>query len=87
MRQKLVHEQLDPPMEALMTDHKLKIGEPDVERAARQDDATRYLALHTGISPHLARDLIRAYGSDLEKLMKAARGLAGSKPSPRSSRV
>jgi hypothetical protein len=29
--------------------------------------------------------LIGAYGNDREKLMKAAKGLAGAKPSPRSS--
>lgn len=71
-----------------MADQNSKTSEHDRERAAgSQDDDARYLAQHTGISPYLARELIKAYGSDLEKLMKVAKGLAGSKPSPRSSRV
>ena len=33
----------------------------------------RYLAEHTDLSPHQARDLVRQIGTDRAKLMKAAK--------------
>lgn len=69
-----------------MPDDKTKIGKQDRERVAGgQDYEAQHLANETGITPELARDLIKAYGNNREKLLQAAKGLAS--PRPRSSRT
>ncbi len=71
-----------------MADDKSMIGKQDRDRVAGgQDYEVQYLAKETGVTPEQARQLIKAYGNDREKLMKAAKGLASAKPSPRSSRI
>ena len=71
-----------------MADDKTKTGKQDRDRVAGgQDYEVQYLAKEAGVTPEQARQLISAYGNDREKLMKAAKGLAGRKPSPRSSRA
>jgi hypothetical protein len=71
-----------------MADDKTNIGGQDRARVAGgQNYEVLHLARETGVTPEQARQLISAYGNDREKLMKAAKGLAGRRPSPRSSRV
>ena len=71
-----------------MADDKSKTGQQDRDRVAGgQDYEVRHLAKESGVTLEQALQLIRAYGNDREKLMKAAKGLAGAKPSPRSSRI
>lgn len=71
-----------------MADDKSKTGKQDRDRAAGgRDYEVQHLAKDAGITPEQARQLIQAYGNDREKLMKAAKGLASGKPSPRSSRI
>lgn len=40
---------------------------------AREDELAVYLAENTDLSPNQARELIRLYGDDREKLLEAAR--------------
>jgi len=69
-----------------MADDKSKTGKQDRNRVAGgQDYEVQHLAQETGVTQQQARDLIRAYGNDREKLMQAAKGL--NSPSPRSSRT
>ncbi|RLP26325.1 DUF3606 domain-containing protein [Mesorhizobium sp. YM1C-6-2] len=71
-----------------MADDKSKTGQQDRDRVAGgQDYEVQHLAKETGVTLEQALQLIRAYGNDREKLMKAAKGLANNKPSPRSSRL
>ena len=71
-----------------MADDKTKTGKQDRDRVAGgQDYEVQYLAKETGVTSQQARQLIKAYGNDREKLLKAAKSLASAKPSPRSSRV
>jgi hypothetical protein len=69
-----------------MADDKSKAGKQDRDRVAGSEDyEVQYLAKEAGVTPEQARQLIRAYGNDREKLMQAAKGLA--KPRVRSSRT
>jgi len=69
-----------------MADDKTKTGEQDRDRVAGgQDYEAQHLANEAGVTPDKARDLIKAYGNDREKLMQAAKSLA--KPRVRSSRT
>lgn len=71
-----------------MADDKGKTHQRDRSKVAgSQAYEVLYLAQQTGISQDQAWQLVRAYGNDREKLMKAAKGLAGTKPNVRSSRV
>ena len=71
-----------------MADDKGKTDQRDRSKVAGgQDYEIEYLTRQTGVTPDQARQLIAAYGNDREKLMKAAKGLAGTKPNVRSSRV
>ena len=40
---------------------------------SREAELAMYLAEHTDLSPNQARELIRRYGEDREKLLEAAR--------------
>jgi hypothetical protein len=72
----------------VMADDKTKVGKQDRDRVARGEDyKVQHLARETGLSPDQARILIKAYGNDREKLMKAAKMLATAKPRVRSSRI
>ena len=63
-----------------MADDKTKTGKQDRLRVVGgQDYEVQYLAKETGILAEQARILIRCYGDDLEKVMRAAKVLA-SKP-------
>ena len=63
-----------------------KTGNRDRKRlAGGEDREVVYLTQQTGVSAEHARELIRAYGNDRDKLMKAAKGLA--QPRVRSSRL
>jgi hypothetical protein len=68
-----------------MADDKSKTGKQDRVRVAGQDDEVQHLAKEAGVTSEQARSLIKAYGNDGEKLMKAAKALAS--PKPRSSRT
>ena len=69
-----------------MADNKAKTDTRDRSKVAGgQDYEIQYLTQHAGISADQARDLVKAYGNDREKLMQAAKGLA--KPNVRSSRT
>jgi glycerol-3-phosphate dehydrogenase len=71
-----------------MADDKGKTDQRDRSKVASgQDYEIEYLTRQIGITPDQARQLIKAYGNDREKLMRAAKGLAGTKPNVRSSRV
>lgn len=61
-------------------------GNQGRDRAAGgQDYEVEYLTRHAGITPEQARDLVKAYGNDREKLMQAAKVFA--RPNVRSSRT
>jgi glycerol-3-phosphate dehydrogenase len=71
-----------------MADDKSKAGKQDRDRVAGgQDYEVQYLAKDTGVTAEQARQLIKAYGNDREKLMKAAKAIAPKNPNVRSSRV
>jgi hypothetical protein len=71
-----------------MADVKSNIGKQDRHRVAGgQDYEVQHLAKETGLSPDQCRSLIKAYGNDREKLMKAAKGLVTAQPKIRSSRL
>lgn len=71
-----------------MADDKLKTGKQDRDRiAGGQDYEIQHLAKEAGVTTELARQLIRSYGNDREKLMRAARSIAPKSPNVRSSRL
>jgi Protein of unknown function (DUF3606) len=62
-----------------MPDDKGKVGEPDRNRVAGdQDCELRYLAEKYGLSQDQVRELIARIGNDRKKLEEAAKGLAAS---------
>jgi hypothetical protein len=66
-------------MEVQMPDEKSKVGEPDRNRvAADQEYEIRYLAEKYGLSQDQVRELIARIGNDRKKLEEAAKGLAAS---------
>jgi len=69
-----------------MADDKSKTGKQDRDRVAGgQDYEVQHLANEAGVTPEQARQLIKAYGNDREKLMQAAKTFA--QPRVRSSRT
>jgi hypothetical protein len=69
-----------------MADDHSKTGKQDRDRVAGdQDYEVRRLANEAGVTPEQARQLIKAYGNDRDKLMQAAKSFA--KPRIRSSRT
>ena len=62
-----------------MPDDKGKVGEPDRNRVAGdQDYEVRYLAEKYGLSHEQARELVARIGNDRQKLEEAAKELAAS---------
>lgn len=64
-----------------MADDKSKTDGRDRFRiAGGQDYEVQHLAKEAGVTPEQASMLIKIYGNDREKLMKAAKALASPKP-------
>jgi hypothetical protein len=60
--------------------YKSKTGKQDRDRVSGgQDYEGQHVAQEAGIAPEQARQLIKAYGKDREKLMQAAKGLASQR--------
>jgi len=71
-----------------MADDKSKTDNRDRSRVAGDEDyEVQHLARETGVTPEQARQLIKGYGNDREKLMQAARALATGQAQVRSSRI
>jgi glycerol-3-phosphate dehydrogenase len=71
-----------------MPDNKSQTDNRDRNRVAGGEEyEAQYLAQQTGISTEQARQLVKAYGTDRQTLLKAAKGLVSSDPKVRSSRV
>ena len=69
-----------------MSDDKSKMDNRDRAKVAGGEDyEVEHLAKQTGITTEQARQLVKAYGNNREKLMQAAKGLAS--PRVRSSRI
>ncbi len=71
-----------------MPDDKTKTDARDRSKVAGNEDyEVQHLATEAGVSVAQARELIRAYGNDRAKIMRAAKSLPGSGNHVRSSRV
>jgi glycerol-3-phosphate dehydrogenase len=71
-----------------MPDNKFKTDNRDRNRVAGdQEYEVQYLAQQTGIATEQARELVKAYGTDRQTLLKAAKSLVSSHPKVRSSRL